>query len=89
MTNINQLAGLLLPIVAFMAIFYFLIWRPQSQEQKKRKQMLDSLKKGDEVVTAGGIHGTIVVVKKDSLIVKIADKVEVEIDRSGIGYVKG
>jgi preprotein translocase subunit YajC len=87
--DINQLFGLLFPFIIVFAVFYFLIWRPQSQEQKKRKAMLEALKKGDEVVTAGGIHGTIVVVKKDSLIVKIADKVEVEIDRTGIGFVRG
>lgn len=89
MPDINQLFGLLFPFVIVFAVFYFLIWRPQSLEQKKRKAMLEALKKGEAIVTTGGIHGTIVVVKKDSLIVKIADKVEVEIDRTGVGFVRG
>jgi len=87
--DINQLFGLLFPFIILFAVFYFLIWRPQSLEQKKRKAMLEALKKGEAIVTTGGIHGTIVVVKKDSLIVKIADKVEVEIDRTGVGFVRG
>jgi len=87
--DINQLFGLLFPFIIVFAVFYFLIWRPQSLEQKKRKAMLEALKKGEAIVTTGGIHGTIVVVKKDSLIVKIADKVEVEIDRTGVGFVRG
>jgi len=87
--DINQLFGLLFPFIIVFAVFYFLIWRPQSLEQKKRKAMLAALKKGEAIVTTGGIHGTIVVVKKDSLIVKIADKVEVEIDRTGVGFVRG
>jgi len=86
--DINQLFGLLFPFIIVFAVFYFLIWRPQSLEQKKRKAMLEALKKGEAIVTTGGIHGTIVVVKKDSLIVKIADKVEVEIDRTGVGFVR-
>lgn len=89
MPDINQLFGLLFPFIIVFAVFYFLIWRPQSLEQKKRKAMLAALKKGEAIVTTGGIHGTIVVVKKDSLIVKIADKVEVEIDRTGVGFVRG
>lgn len=88
MPDINQLFGLLFPFIIVFAVFYFLIWRPQSLEQKKRKAMLEALKKGEAIVTTGGIHGTIVVVKKDSLIVKIADKVEVEIDRTGVGFVR-
>ena len=88
MPDINQLFGLLFPFIIVFAVFYFLIWRPQSLEQKKRKAMLAALKKGEAIVTTGGIHGTIVVVKKDSLIVKIADKVEVEIDRTGVGFVR-
>lgn len=87
--SLNQLIGMLFPFVILIAVFYFLIWRPQSIEQKKRKQMLESIKKGDHVVTVGGIHGTVVVVKKETLIVRIAEKVEVEIDRNGIGHVRG
>jgi preprotein translocase subunit YajC len=88
-TDLSQIFSLVLPFFIVIAVFYFLIWRPQAAEQKKRKAMLEALKKGDEIVTAGGIHGTIVVVKKDTLIIKIGEKTEIEIDRSGIGGVRG
>jgi len=87
-TDLNQLFTLAFPFLIVIAVFYLLIWRPQAQEQKKRKAMLESLKKGDKVVTVGGIRGTITVVKKDFIVVKIADKVEVEMDRAGIATVQ-
>jgi len=87
LSNLNQLLGLVFPFLIVLVVFWLLIWRPQSIEQKKRKAMLDAVKKGDEIITVGGIHGTVVVTKKDSVIVKIADKVEIELERSGIGSV--
>ncbi|MDU2066335.1 MAG: preprotein translocase subunit YajC, partial [Sporomusaceae bacterium] len=47
------------PIVLMVVIFYFLLYRPQQKEQKKRAEMLDSLKKGDRIITSGGLYGTI------------------------------
>ncbi len=88
-TDLNSLFGLIFPFLIVIVVFWLLIWRPQSQEQKKRKAMLEAVKKGDEIVTVGGIHGTVIVAKKDTLIVKIAEKVEIEIDRAGIGSVRG
>lgn len=88
LSDVNQIVGAFLPLIILIVIFYFLLWRPQAQEQKKRKAMLESLKKGDEIVTVGGIHGTITALKKDTVIVKIADKVEIELDRSGVGSVR-
>ncbi len=88
MPDLNQLFALIFPFLIVFAVFWLLIWRPQSVEQKKRKAMLEAVKKGDEVVTVGGIHGTVVVAKKDSVILKIAEKVEVEVERSGIGSVR-
>lgn len=75
-----------MPIVLIFVIMYFLILRPQAKRQKDHQAMLNALQKGDDVVTAGGIYGTIVGVKEkeQSLIVKIADNVKVEIARSGI-----
>lgn len=75
-----------MPIVLIFVIMYFLILRPQAKRQKEHQAMLNALQKGDDVVTAGGIYGTIVGVKEkeQTLIVKIADNVKVEIARSGI-----
>lgn len=81
--------SLILILVVPFVIFYLLLWRPQQQQQRRREQMLRALKKGDRVVTVGGIHGEITAIKDDTLTVRIADKVEVRMNRSGVSYVKG
>jgi len=81
--------GVLLPFIAVFVVFYFLLWRPQQQQQKERKEMLAGLHKGDRIITLGGIHGVITDIKDDVLTVRIGDKVEVRLDRNGVGQVKG
>ncbi|OUN01805.1 MAG: preprotein translocase subunit YajC [Firmicutes bacterium ZCTH02-B6] len=81
--------GSLLPLILMFAVFYFLLIRPQMQQQKKRKEMLDRLKVGDKVITVGGIHGEITAVKDDEVQLRIADKVEIRLSRQGVGHVKG
>lgn len=78
----------LMPIVFIFAIFYFLLIRPQQKKQKEHNKMISELKKNDEVVTSGGIHGTVVNVKDTTLILKIDENVKIEINRNAIGYVK-
>ncbi|HHT42349.1 MAG TPA: preprotein translocase subunit YajC [Firmicutes bacterium] len=78
---------MLLPIILLGAMFYFMLWRPQQKQQKERKAMLDSLKKGDKVVTIGGIHGELTALKEDYVTLKVADKVEIKLSRSGISHV--
>ncbi|MDQ7793921.1 MAG: preprotein translocase subunit YajC [bacterium] len=78
-----------LPLAAMFAAMYFLVWRPQSRQQKQRREMLESLRKGDKVVTIGGIRGVVTGLKEDAVTVRVADKLELELDRSGIGYVRG
>ena len=73
---------------AIIAIFYFLIIRPQNKKQKETQKMLAALKKGDRVVTIGGIHGIIQSVKEQSVIVKIDDNVKVEFSRSAISTIE-
>src|SRR3989338_11247311 len=77
-----------LPIILIFAIFYFMLIRPQQKKQKDFEKMLKEVKKNDEVVTNGGIHGTILNVKDDTLTLKIDDNVKIEINKSAIGYVK-
>ncbi len=72
------------PIVVMIAIFYFLLYRPQKNQQKRRKSMLDSLKVGDQVITIGGIYGTIEELGDKSLKLKIADGVVIEVVRSSV-----
>ncbi len=78
--------GALLPIILIFGIMYLLIFRPQAKKQKEHKKMLESVEKGDNIVTIGGIYGTVVGLKKDNtvMIVKIADNVKVEMTRSSI-----
>ncbi|MEK6733373.1 MAG: preprotein translocase subunit YajC [Candidatus Omnitrophota bacterium] len=77
-----------LPIILIFVIFYFMLIRPQQKKQKEFGNMLKELKKNDEVVTSGGIHGTILNVKDDTLTLKIDDNVKIEVNKSAIGYVK-
>jgi len=76
-----------LPFVAIIAIFYFLIIRPQNKKQKETQKMLSQLKKGDKIVTIGGIHGTIQLVKEQTVIVKVDEDTKLEFSRSAISTV--
>jgi preprotein translocase subunit YajC len=78
----------LLPFAAIIAIFYFLIIRPQNKKQKETQRMLSALKKGDKIVTIGGIHGTIQNVKESSVIVKVDENTKLEFSRSAISGVE-
>jgi preprotein translocase subunit YajC len=78
----------LIPFVAIIGIFYFLIIRPQNKKQKETQKMLSALKKGDRIVTIGGIHGMIQSVKESTVIVRIDENVKVEFSRSAISSVE-
>jgi preprotein translocase subunit YajC len=82
------LFGALLPMIVVFAIFYFLVIRPQQRRQRKvqqdREAMLGALKTGDKVVTSGGIYGTIVAVRDDTVTLRIAEKVNIEVLRSAV-----
>ncbi|MGQ9556848.1 MAG: preprotein translocase subunit YajC [Desulfurispora sp.] len=84
--NNSQLVSLFY-IVALFALLYFLMIRPQQQRQKKHQQMLKSLQVNDRVITIGGIYGTIVKIKEDSVILRLADNVRVEFLKSAISQV--
>jgi preprotein translocase subunit YajC len=68
-------------ILAMIAIFYFLLIRPQQKERKKHEEMLTALKKGDKVITSGGLHGEISGIKDDVITMEIAPKVRVQVSR--------
>ena len=74
-------------MVVVIVIMYVVIFRSQSKETKRRKQLLDSLKVGDKVVTSGGLHGVVAAVKDKTLMVKIAENVKVEVSRSAVSNV--
>ena len=83
--------SMFLPLAMMFAIFYFLVWRPQSQRAKQLKQMINNLKRGDTVVTAGGMLGKVAKTGADGdtdLLVEVADNVEVRILKSAVTDVR-
>jgi preprotein translocase subunit YajC len=84
----SGLTQLLFMYVPIGLIFYFLIIRPQRQQQKKVKEMLAALKKNDEIITTGGIHGTVAIVKDKTVIVRVDEGCRIEFDREAIAAVK-
>ena len=80
--------GTILYIVALFGLLYFLMIRPQQQRQKKHQDLIKGLKVNDKVVTAGGIYGTVVKAKEDTLILRVADNVRIEVLKTAIGQVR-
>ncbi|OIN98628.1 MAG: preprotein translocase subunit YajC [Desulfovibrionaceae bacterium CG1_02_65_16] len=76
--------GAFVPLILMFAIFYFLLIRPQQKKAKQHKEMIGNLKIGDRVVTNGGMYGNIVRMTEMTLIIEIADKVQVEMLRSTV-----
>lgn len=81
----NPIVGLL-PIVLIFVVLYFLMILPQQRRQRKHLEMISSLKKGDRIVTSSGIYGIITNVKDNSFLVKIADNVEIELDKGSVSH---
>ena len=67
-----------------IGIFYFMILRPQQKRQKERQKLLEALKKGDKVITAGGMYGTIAGMDEKTVLVQVADNVKMKYERSSI-----
>ena len=74
-----------LPLIILFAIFYFLIIRPQQKQQKAHREMLESLTKGDKIVTTGGLIAEIVKTEEDFIKIKLNDSVIVKLDRGFVG----
>ena len=77
----------IVPYVLIIAIFYFLVFRPQKTKQNEAKQMLANLRKNDQIVTGAGIHGTVINVKETTAIIRIDDNAKMEIDKEAIAKV--
>jgi preprotein translocase subunit YajC len=84
--------GSTLTLVLYMAVFfgimYFFMIRPQQKQAKQRQAMLSSLRANDKVMTSGGIYGKVKKVKDNTVIVQIADKVEIEVAKAGIASIE-
>lgn len=77
-----------IPIILIFVIFYFMLIRPQQKRQSQHAKMIANLKKNDEVVTTGGIYGTIVGIKDDSFILRVDENVKIEVQKNCVGYLK-
>ena len=76
------------PLAIIFVIFYFILIRPQQKQEKEFKKMLVDLKKNDQIVTIGGVHGTIVNVKEKTFVVRIDDNARIEIDKTAVARVE-
>jgi preprotein translocase subunit YajC len=72
---------------AIFAVFYFLLIRPQQSQRRERERLLAAVKRGDRVVTTGGLHGTVTGLDETTISLRIADQVKVTVDRAAIGRV--
>ncbi len=79
----------LVPIVVIFAIFYFLLIAPARKRQKSLQALIDGLKKGDRVVTTGGLYGEVTSVKEKSVFLKVAENVKVRVAKSAVAGLQG
>jgi preprotein translocase subunit YajC len=77
------------PLILMFAIFYFLLIRPQQKKAKQHKLLLSSLKKGDKIVSSGGLHGTVTGLTEEIITMEIAPKVRVKVSRGSVAGVMG
>lgn len=73
-----------MPFLLIFGVFYFLVFAPMRKKQKKHTEMLQELKKGDRVVTSGGIHGTVMTVTDDMIQLRIADQIRIDVTKSAV-----
>jgi preprotein translocase subunit YajC len=88
--NQGEGPGLMSNVILFgsiILIFYFMIIRPQQKRAKERQKLIDSMKKGDKVVTSGGMYGTIAGLDDKTVLLQIADNVKVKLDRGSIATI--
>ena len=87
MGDIQQILQTSWPILLMVVILYFLLWRPQKKQQKERASLLGSLKKGQKIVTIGGIYGEIVELDDEKVKVQVSEKVELTFARTAVANV--
>ncbi len=87
--DIGSILSSLVPFLLIIVIFYFLILRPQQKKAKERTRLLEGVKKGDKVVTAGGIYGTVEGIEDNIVLLKIAESVKIKVDKTSISTIMG
>ncbi len=83
----GSLVSTLLMFALIIGIFYFMILRPQQKRQKEREKLLGAVKKGDKIITAGGLHGTIAGIDDKTVLIQVADNVKLKFDRSAVASI--
>jgi preprotein translocase subunit YajC len=83
---VNPIASFL-PLILIFVVFYFLLIQPQQKQKKQHEQMIKNLGKNDEVVTSGGIHGTILNVKETTVVLRVDDNAKLEVEKYSISAV--
>lgn len=83
----GQMFSTLIFFALIFVIFYFMILRPQQKRAKERQKLLESLKKGDKVITSGGLHGKIVNVDEKTILLDVGDNMKLKFDRSAVNVV--
>ncbi|ASQ91791.1 preprotein translocase subunit YajC [Prosthecochloris sp. GSB1] len=80
----------LVPLILIFVVFYFFLIRPQQKKQKEREKVLESLKRGDRVVTIGGLHGTVAGIdsEKKTVLLQVGDNLKLKFDRSAVANVE-
>jgi preprotein translocase subunit YajC len=76
--------SLFLPLILIFVVFYFFIIRPQQKRQKERQNLLNALKKGDKVIAAGGLHGTVVGIDDKTVLLQVADNIKIKCERNSV-----
>jgi len=76
--------GAFIPLILMFAIFYFLLIRPQQKKAKQHREMISSLKKGDRVVSSGGLHGVVTGITEEVVTMEIAPKIRVKVSRASV-----
>ena len=79
--------GQMLPLVLIFLVFYFLLIRPQRKQQKEQEQVRNDVKKNDAIVTAGGMHGVVTLVKEKTVVIRVDDNSKIEFDKEAISRV--
>ena len=82
------LIGSLLPLILIFVIFYFLLIRPQQKRAKEHKTMIENLKKGDKIITSGGIYGVIEAVSTNTITIKISDNTKIKIGKAYVAALR-
>jgi preprotein translocase subunit YajC len=83
----GEIYSTIIMFALIIGIFYFMIIRPQQKRAKEREQLLSTIKKGDKIVTAGGVHAKVISVEDKTVLIEIADNVKVKLDRSSVAVV--